>query len=94
MHNTPVDQLKVSFKRRARENIFYVQYTFHKNSYQKIMPAHSVITMSDFILRGSYFCEKYFLNTCFCEKYLYGMERITFKTVSAKKRLPVSNKIG
>ena len=31
----------------------------HKNNCQKILPAQSMITKRDFILRGSRFCEKY-----------------------------------
>ena len=38
---------------------FLYLYTSHKNNCQKILPAHSMITKRDFILRGSCFCEKY-----------------------------------
>ena len=34
-------------------------YSLHKNNYQKILPAHTMITNCDFILRGSYFYEKF-----------------------------------
>ena len=36
-----------------------IHYDCCKNKCQKILPAHSVITKRDFILRNRYFCKKY-----------------------------------
>ena len=39
--------------------MFFKICAFRKNNCQKIQPAHSMVTKRVFILRGSYFCEKY-----------------------------------
>ena len=44
---------------RIKLHIAKLIYTSHKNNCQKIQPAQFVITKRDFILRRSFFCEKY-----------------------------------
>ena len=39
-------------------------YRRHKNIRQKTLPARSMIAKRNFILNGSYFCEKYTLWMC------------------------------